>query len=142
MELENFIGIDVSKSSVDVACYQEEQPVLCGKFENSQKGFDKMVRWIKMQTDCSLEKWLVCFEHIGVYGWSLGCYLSEKKIKYSVQSALHIKRSLGIQRGKNDNQDARAIARFAYLHRKEIKLTTLPSKTLISLRNLLSYRRH
>ena len=93
-----------------------------------------------MQTDCSPEKWLVCFEHTGVYGWSLSCYLSEKKIKYSIQSALHIKRSLGIQRGKNDNQDARAIARFAYLHRKEIKLTTLPSKTLISLRNLLSYR--
>jgi transposase len=123
-----------------VACYQEDSAAINSTFENGVKGFKKMTSWLKSQTKTTEKQWLICLEHTGVYSWPLSCFLSESKISYSIQPALQIKRSLGIQRGKNDVTDARAIAKFAYLHRKEIKLTNLPSKALIHLKNLLSYR--
>ncbi len=135
-----FIGIDVSKDTVDVCCYQENKPAVNGKFENEVKGFKKMLKWVAAQDESPCQRWLVCLEHTGVYSWALSCFLGEKEIPFSIQPALQIKRSLGIQRGKNDRADAQMIARYAYLYRKEIKPTQLPSKALICLKNLLSYR--
>lgn len=53
---------------------------------------------------------------------------------------LEIKRSLGISRGKNDQADTLAIARYAYLRREEITLYQLPSPQLLELKSLLSLR--
>ena len=55
---------------------------------------------------------------------------------YSLQSALQVRKSMGIQRGKNDKADAKVLARYAYLYRDEIKrqrppLSQLPSQTLL-----------
>ena len=47
---------------------------------------------------------------------------------------------MGIQRAKNDKADARMLARFAYLYRDEIKLSHLPSQTLLKIQHLLAYR--
>ncbi|GAB4003028.1 hypothetical protein GCM10028807_62700 [Spirosoma daeguense] len=47
---------------------------------------------------------------------------------------------MGIQRAKNDKSDAVMLARFAYLYRDEIKLSQLPSKTLLKIQHLLAYR--
>lgn len=55
-------------------------------------------------------------------------------------AGLEIKRSLGITRGKSDQKDAKAIARYAYLRREELKPTQLPSAQLLELKNLLSVR--
>jgi transposase len=41
---------------------------------------------------------------------------------------------------KNDKSDAVMLARFAYLYRDEIKLSQLPSKTLLKIQHLLAYR--
>ena len=140
MELTFFVGIDVSKDKLDVACYMEKESMNARRFENNLKGFKGMIKWLSSLSQSLQNEWLICLEHTGVYSWSLSCFLTEQKINFSIQPALQIKRSMGIQRGKNDTADAKSIARFAYLHRKEIKLTVLPSKALISLKNLISYR--
>lgn len=140
MELTFFIGIDVSKDKLDVAHYQEKGSMQTHRFENNTKGFKRMIKSLSFLTQSLQNEWLICLEHTGVYSWSLACFLAEQKIHFSIQPALQIKRSMGIQRGKNDAADAKTIARYAYLHRKEIKLTTLPSKALIYLKNLISYR--
>lgn len=140
MDFKFFIGIDVSKATLDIACYQEGGSFINTQVSNDSKGYKKLVQWLKTQTKLPVKHWLVCLEHTGIYGWPITCFLTDRKIPYSVQSALHVKRSMGIQRGKNDRADARMLARFAYLYRREIKLTTLPSKAILSLKNLLSYR--
>jgi transposase len=140
MDFRFFIGIDVSKATLDIACYHEHGAFFNYQVPNDSKGFKKMFQWLKTKTDVPVNQWLVCIEHTGVYGWPVNCFLTERKIPFSAQPALHIKRSMGIQRGKNDRSDARMLARFAYLYRKEIQLTVLPSKALLSLKNLLSYR--
>lgn len=79
-------------------------------------------------------------EHTGIYGLELCCFLSKKKLPYTMYSPLHIKRMMGIVRGKNDKADSKMIAQFAYLYRDRLKPTEMPSKTLISLRILINHR--
>jgi transposase len=55
-------------------------------------------------------------------------------------SPLHVKRSFGLTRGKNDKVDSYLISKYAYLHREELELTKQPSLSLKSLRNLLNER--
>lgn len=79
-------------------------------------------------------------EHTGIYGLELCCFLSHKKLLYTMYSPLHIKRMMGIVRGKNDKADSKMIAQFAYLYRGRLKPSEMPSKTLISLRILINHR--
>jgi len=53
---------------------------------------------------------------------------------------LHIKRSLGLTRGKNDKLDAFKIARFSYLYRDELSPTTMPTQAMLKLKNLINER--
>ena len=53
---------------------------------------------------------------------------------------MHIKRSLGLTRGKNDKLDSYKIARFSYLLRDELKPMKMPSDCLIQLKSLISER--
>jgi transposase len=57
-----------------------------------------------------------------------------------VESALQIKKSLGVQRGKNDQVDAKRIAQYAFIHRHEVKLFELATESLLALKQLLAYR--
>jgi transposase len=88
---------------------------------------------------------LFCLEHTGIYALPLCCFFNQRMLDYSLQSALHVKRSMGIQPhrrtgAKNDKSDAVMLARFAYLYRDEIKPSQLPSKTLLKIQHLLAYR--
>lgn len=58
-----------------------------------------------------------------------------------VGSGLEIRRSLGIARGKDDKADAKRIALYGYRIREEITPYRMPSKSLITLKRLMSLRR-
>lgn len=90
--------------------------------------------------DLTLDSVLICMEHTGVYGIDLAVFLRKNKIAYSMVSPLHIKRSLGITRGKNDKVDSYQISRFCYLYRDEMKLSELPSAAIQKLRGLINER--
>lgn len=47
---------------------------------------------------------------------------------------------MGITRGKNDKDDAKRIAEYAYEKREKIKLYKMPSAIFLKLKRLLSYR--
>ena len=118
--------------------YPATQPVLHQQFENRPSGFRKLLIWVHQHVGPT--GLLFCLEHTGIYALPLCCFFSQRKLDYSLQSALHVKRSMGIQRAKNDKADAMMLARFAYLYRDEIKLSQLPSKTLLKIQHLLAYR--
>jgi len=134
-----FIGIDVSKLTVDAAIYvSATDQSLHEQFENRPSGFRKMMAWIN--SHCKKQPLLFCLEHTGIYALPLCCYFTQHKLAYSLQSPLQIKKSVGIQRGKSDKSDAKMLARYAYLHRDEIQLSRLPSQTMIKIQYLLAYR--
>jgi len=142
MEKKWFIGIDISKKTLDVALYNQGKKAAANylKISNQLKGFKKLSLWIK-QKGISTSELLVCMEHTGVYGLPVAYYLESNSISYSMVSALHLKRSMGISRGKSDKTDAFQIARFCYLHHAELKETQLKSKQLYLIQSLMAERK-
>ncbi len=141
MKFNYFIGIDVSKCTLDVVLLDSQGKYIGSKtITNDTKGFRIMLRWIYKVARHSKGHNIFCLEHTGIYSFPICCFLEEQSISYSLQPGLEIKRSMGIQRGKNDQTDARIIAQYAYLHRNDIQIYQLPSKFLLKIKQLLSYR--
>lgn len=137
-----FIGVDISKSTLDVAIIDQNSPnaVLHSVFPNSKTGITSLLSWIRKNTNKNKEDLIFCMEHTGVYGLPLCSVLSEKNILYSLVPALEIQRSIGIQRGKSDKADSKAIAKYAYTRRDNMTITTMPDKAILKLRYILSQR--
>ena len=137
MKILDTVGIDVSKKTIDVVVHQSQA---YSQFENSKKGFLKMLKWVYKNSNTPNNELLFVFEHTGLYSYSLSIFLNEKDINFSMVPGLEIKRSLGIARGKNDKVDAQKIARYAYRLRDEIQPTKLAGKDIEKLKRLLSLR--
>jgi len=135
-----FIGIDISKKTLDVVIYDQEKKKSKKHFKvnNESKGFKEMIKKIKAE-GVNLEEVFVCLEYCGVYGLELGFFL-ESKVDFCFCSPLHIKRSLGLTRGKNDKLDAFKIARFSYLFKDELSPSSMPSETMLKLKILMGER--
>lgn len=141
MKFKWFIGIDISKKTLDATLYDKVflKKSRHIKVSNDIKGFRELNKWLNKQGSL-LAELLICMEHTGIYGNDLVVFLEQKHIAYSLVSPLHIKRSLGLTRGKNDKVDSFQISRFCYLHRDELELSKLPSVTLQKLRGLINER--
>jgi transposase len=146
MKFTCFIGIDISKDTLDVAiCHQDNSSQFTHqRFENSLIGFKSLLNWLSKQ-HVSTQDCLFCMEHTapadrGHYTLALCCFLQDNHLSYTLVSPLHLKKSLGITRGKNDRIDAQRISRFACLHQQSLKPVQLPSATLLKLKNLMAFR--
>ena len=95
MKYKEFIGIDVSKSVIDVVIYSNK---LHCKFRNDEQGFANLIEWLKKHLDCGLEEVLFAFEHTGLYSLWLSLFLDERKYNFTMISGLAIKRSMGLVR--------------------------------------------
>lgn len=137
MKFKEFIGIDVSKSDIDVFIRCKK---LHAKFKNNEPGFKEMIKWIKANVECNPENILFAFEHTGLYCLHLSLFLEEAQYNFTVIAGLELKRSLGIARGKSDKADARSIAEYAYEKKEKLRLYQMPSETLLKLKRLSSYR--
>lgn len=133
-----FIGIDISKDSLDVAvCLNFVQTIdTTFKVDNSIKGINKLIARCK---GFKRNMWF-CFEHTGNYGLLLMCQLQSEDLVYSVVPALEIKQSQGMVRGKSDIVDAKRIAIYAATHSHKLKPFHLPGENLLKIKSLLAYR--
>jgi transposase len=138
MNYKTFIGIDVSKATIDAFIHKLNQHK---QFPNGKRGFDAFLVWVQnICPDCEPRTVHISFEHTGLYSLPLALYLEENGIAFSMISALQIKRSLGLVRGKNDCIDAHRIAEYGYLYRETLPLTKFPSRQIIQLQPLLALR--
>jgi transposase len=109
MKLLHIIGADLSKKTIDFACHQG--PHL--KVANQRCGFVQLLGWLKTQK-INVSQSMIVMEHTGLYSYQLEQFLLQKKLPFTKVSALAIKRSMGLVRGKNDKVDAIRIARFGF----------------------------
>ena len=144
MEKDHYIGVDISKRTIDVAIYVKNQAKKGTfpheTFTNSEEGFKDMKRWLRKQKVVLLKS-LFCMEATGNYTYELCLFLEQQSVDYSIQSPLHLKRSFGLTHGKNDKVDASRIAYYAYLHRDDIKLSKLASESVRKLKALIAERK-
>ncbi|WP_276373352.1 IS110 family transposase [Chryseolinea sp. H1M3-3] len=135
------IGIDVSKESLDVCLINNSDGQLFnGKFNNNFSGFRNFKAWCKTHAcECDHQS-LCCMEHTGLYTRQLVHYLLSRQVNVWLESSLHIKRSMGLVRGKSDAIDAQRIARFVHAHQSDAKPLNLSALTLDKLKDLNANR--
>lgn len=130
-----FIGIDVSSNCLDI-CTHSKGIKQSYVIDNSIKA---ITRFFKQY---NLEGTYVAMENTGRYNWALYDALASFRGQVYVVSALHLKRSIGLTRGKNDKVDAIRIVDFIeknYSHLiqwKPVPATIKQIKVLLSERNL------
>lgn len=134
-----FIGIDISKSTFDVAIIDSDSNNKSYVFDNTVKGIKAFLRLLKNQKMC-LSETLICMEHTGIYGKLIITKLVEKQANVCVEMSLKIMRSLGLQRGKNDKIDALRIARYAAKNHLELELYQPIPEVLDKIKTLITIR--
>lgn len=112
-----FIGIDFSKKTFDATIIERDkldEKGVHAVFENTTDGEKKLTAWVMEQTHAgSTEELLFCGEDTGLYSKTVSDRLADDGFFMWLDSALRIKRSLGISRGKSDRKDSRDIAVYA-----------------------------
>jgi len=108
--MQNIIGIDVSKDTLDVVLITER-----GAFhkviKNTSSGYQSLERWLKTLCVAQVH---ACLEATGQYGEAVSEYLFERGHQVSVVNPARIKRysESKLHRNKTDKADAALIAEF------------------------------
>jgi len=133
-----FIGIDFSKLSIDVAILMDSQrkEFVSNKFINEISGFQQLIEWVSSCISIPPSAWLFCGEHTGLYSIALTGFVNEKGLDIWLEPGIQIKRSLGINRSKNDKMDACNIALYAYRFQDRAQSTKLRDTILDQLKDL------
>lgn len=139
--MDYFVGIDVSKRSLDLAVVQNGQVMLQDKIENGPKAIRSFLSGLIKERGISSGQMLVCLEHTGIYNAHVLEVFWKKGIKICLEPAVKIKGTLGIVRGKTDKIDAQRIAIYAFKNACELafwqpdRLVIQKLKAMLSLRN-------
>ena len=134
---EIFVGVDVSKLTLDVWVNGTKNHI---KVANDSKGFQQLTAWLKSLKIKLSECWFV-LEYTGGYEYRFIQFCQSKKVRFTRVPGLQIKRSLGMQRGKNDKIDAKRIAEYGYEKREKLQAHELCNADVVRLRQLLTQRR-
>lgn len=140
-----FIGIDFAKTKFDVVVLSCDDLLSKGEhsqFCNTKDGVKQFEKWLRQMYGTSvITDSVICGENTGVYSLLAAKILSKDGYTVCLESALRIKRSLGISRGKNDKKDARDIAEYAARHHDKLVVYQAPSQTTEALKTLFTQRR-
>jgi len=139
MKFDFFVGIDVSKNELDFSVVKAGVELFHFKGANNLAGIKAFVKMLKTKGG-KLSNALFCMEHTGIYNNHLLQYCTKQKATVWLESALHIKKSSELQRGKNDRVDALRIAMFAYKNKEEVKLWEPKRYVIQRLKYLLGVR--
>jgi transposase len=141
MEFKHYVGIDVSKNTLDFAILTNVKELpLHIQIANDVKGFKKLTSWLNTIPNFSFSTTLFCMEHTGLYNNPVLIFLQKLSCTIWVENAVHIKKSMGLQRGKNDKVDAGRIALYACKNNADIKQYQPRRQTVEQLKVLTSLR--
>lgn len=136
-----FIGIDVSKLSLDICVLSGKEKVVNVTLKNDPKALQTFWRQIAGNyPDFIPGQVLCCLEHTGIYNEHLLSFLSARKVDICLENATHIKLSGGLLRGKSDQVDAYRIATYAYREKDTLRLWKAPRPVLTTLKHLSALR--
>lgn len=128
-----FIGIDVSSATLDV-CIKVEGIKTSTVIENKT---NKIEKFFKAYENRNV---VVAMENTGRFNWPLYEVLASKNFPVYVIPPLHLKKSMGLVRGKNDKIDAVRIADFIEKNHQEMTQWKCSTVTIQKLKVLLTER--
>ncbi len=106
------IGIDISSKTLDI-CLQKEGLTEHITIANQVKAIHTFFKKL------ACEQVIVAMENTGRYNWQLYEALPKYDFEVYVIPALHLKKSMGLVRGKNDKIDAERICKFIQKNQDE-----------------------
>ena len=130
-----FIGIDVSKASLDIIT-QSSGKTNDFKINNSVKEITKF-----LQNEVKAQIAFIAMENTGRYNWPFYEAIINFSHKVYVIPPLHLKKSLGLVRGKNDKIDAIRIVQFLKKNHQELQQWQPEREEIKKLKILLTERR-
>jgi len=136
-----YIGIDISKKTLDVAVFKEGRVLESFVIENRESAIKDLLVVLKERYHSISENTIFCAEHMGIYADFLRAVMVKKQARLCLESPLRIRLSLGIQRGKSDALDAVRIAQYAWRFSDRLELWTPPRPPIQQLRTLMSIRK-
>jgi transposase len=142
MQYKFYVGIDVSKLTLDVALIDERHREVIEHIQvsNDDEGIGQMLNWLNTHEGFQIEQTMFCMEATGLYCYPLLQFLHLHQAATWVENAIQIKRSLGIQRGKNDKVDAKRIAQYAFKNREQVRLWQPRREVVEQLKQLAALR--
>ena len=140
MDIRYFIGVDISKATLDWAVFDGKVIVLQTQSANSEVGIKAAIKLIKALPDFKVAESVCCMEHTGIYNAHILSYLRKIFLPIWLENSLQIKKSGGLQRGKNDAIDAQRIAEYAFRFRDQMRLWQPPRPVLQKLAILSALR--
>jgi len=102
----------------------DEKELSHKSFDNTPTGIQSLLDWIAGY-HLSLSKLLFCAENMGSYVTELSVSSVSMGFSLALVCPLTIKKSIGLQRGKNDRIDAKRIANYAVLDSRKLRLPHL-----------------
>lgn len=144
IERKCFIGVDVSKSWIDLSMMVVidgvKQEMITQKFDNNPAGFKILTQWLRSHHVPFNDNTLVVIENTGVYHRLIWKYCTEKGLSLHIGNAAGIKWSLGITRGKDDVTDSQRLCSYCYRHADELKATPALDPVILQLKDLMTAR--
>ena len=141
MKKQVFWGIDISKNLLDVCIEKDGKELLNFQVGNSPSKIRMAFSHFMAEHQLRWEECVFCMENTGIYGFHLLRYLHKNSQCVYVVNPLHLKKSMGLVRGKNDKIDAQRIARFIAKNQEELKSHNMPNEATQQLRVLMSKRK-
>ena len=138
--MDYFIGVDVSKKTLDLAILKKGHLLMERQLENKPESIRLFLKDFKRTQQVSLENIIVCMEYTGVYNAIALNLFWRKGMKIYLEPAARIQKSLGIVRGKNDKIDARRIALYILRNYQALSLWKPHRLSIQKLQALLSLR--
>lgn len=140
MEIKHFIGVDVSKNTLDIAVVADAKKQLHYQIKNTAKDIKAFLPRLLYEAKATIADTVFCMEYTGIYNNLLIRHLQAQGGKIWMESAVQISKCTGVTRGKNDKVDSGRIALYAYTNRHAVKLWVAPRAALCKIAALLSQR--
>lgn len=140
MQFKFFVGIDVSKNTLDFSVVTQGMEMANFRIENSPKAIKKTLRELATLKGYHLAETLFCLEYTGLYNNHITSSLQSIEAHIWVEKAIQIKRSSGLQRGKSDKVDACRIAFYAFRNQDKARLWSAPREVIQQLKRLTGLR--
>ena len=139
-EFKNFIGVDISKSTLDLALITEDNELIELKLKNDESIILKTLKQVFKDHNLPATGTLICAEDTGRFGNKLINTALRLQLNIWIESAFNILHSQGLKRGKNDQVDALRIAEYAKRFSDKCLLYTPQAKSVELLERLDSER--
>lgn len=144
MKKNYFVGIDVSKQTLDVAFiaeYNGEKTQPCWKvFDSDEKGLSAMKTWLQSNHVAFNDHTLFVIENTGLYHRRLMNFCSKHQLRLCIENGAQVKWSLGIARGKSDKVDSRRLATYAIRFADRLKPAATLHEGIQAIKDLITLR--